>query len=201
MKRKLVALAASISIVAGTFHSAPASAQPTETPAESSSSSSAGGEGSSEDTVITLAAVAALIGALGGGGMWAVQQGLIANPLPGIIPGPPVHSPAPAPEPRRGVCSIEAFNGALWEWRDSYRTAIEYCDGRFAWVSQTQTDWRVAFEFDGQRWQVLQPAGTTKTGMTQGCYNGIELRNKGASNNFVSRLPICTPDEIGYSPW
>lgn len=179
----------------------PASAQEAEEPnASSLSSLSASEEGSAAGPAV---AVLALIAALGGGGLWAVQQGLIPNPLPGVIPGPPQPAPAPVPvpEPRRGDCSAQAFNDALWEWRDSYRTVVEYCDGRFAWVSQNQTDWRVAFEFDGQRWVVSRPAGTTKTGMTQGCYNGIELRDKGATEDFISRLPICTPDEIGYSPW
>lgn len=196
MKRTLVALAIAFSVTAGTIQAAPASAQETGEPSASSSSSSE--EGSSAGSVVTLVA---LIAALGGGALWAVQQGLIPNPLPGVIPGSPHPSPAPAPAPRRGDCSPQAFNDALWEWRGSNRTVVEYCDGRFAWVSQNQTDWRVAFEFDGQHWRVSRHAGTTKTGMTQGCYNGIELRNKGASEDFISRLPICTPDEIGYSPW
>lgn len=128
-------------------------------------------------------------------------QNMIPIPAGSSIPVNLPGVPAPAPTPQHGDCSPQAFNNTLWEWRDSNRTVVEYCDGRFAWVSQNQTDWRVAFEFDGQQWKVSQPAGTTKTGMTQGCYNGIELRNKGASEDFLSRLPICTPDEIGYSPW
>lgn len=196
MKRTLVALTIAFSVTVGTIQAAPASAQETGEPSASSFSSSE--EGSSAGPVITFFA---LVAALSGGALWAVQQGMIPNPLPGIIPGSPTPSPAPAPAPRRGDCSPRAFNDALWEWRGSNRTVVEYCDGRFAWVSQSQTDWRVAFEFDGQRWAASHHAGTTKTGMTQGCYNGIELRNKGASEGFISRLPICTPDEIGYSPW
>ena len=128
-------------------------------------------------------------------------QNLIPIPAGSSIPGISPNAPAPAPAPPRGDCSPQAFNDAEWQWRDSNRTVVEYCDGRFAWVSQNQTDWRLAFEFDGQQWRVSQPAGTTKTGMLQDCYNGIELRNKGASPAFLSWLPICTPDEIGYRPW
>lgn len=199
MKRTLATWGIALSVAAGTIQAAPASAQTMEEADTSSrSSSSSSDDGSSAGGAIALAAVAA---AIGGGALWAVQQGLIPNPLPGVIPGPTPPAPAPAPVPPRGDCSPQAFNDALWEWRDSNRTVVEYCDGRFAWVSQSQTDWRVPFEFDGQRWGIIRSAGTTKTGMTQGCYNGIELRNKGASDNFLSRLPICTPDEIGYSPW
>lgn len=190
----MVALTAALSITAGAVHSAPVSAQ--ETTGTSGSSFSSSEESSSEGSVIAFIALAT---ALGGGALWSVQQGLIPNPLPGVIPGAP--QPGPVPAPSRGDCSARAFNDALWEWRDSAWTDVEYCDGRFAWVAQDRTDWRVAFEFDGQRWKVSPAAGTTKTGMMQGCYNGIELRGKGASENFISRLPICTPDEIGYSPW
>ena len=196
MKRTLLALAVAFSLTVGAIQTVPAAAQETGQPSSSSLSSSE--EGSSAGPMVALVA---LMVALGGGAWWVLQQGLIPNPWPGVIPGSPQPSPAPAPAPRRGVCSTQVFNDALWEWRGSNQTDIEYCDGRFAWVSQSQTDWRVAFEFDGQRWKTTRPAGTTKTGMTQGCYNGIELRNKGASEDFISRLPICTPDEIGYSPW
>lgn len=193
MKRTLLSVGLALSLTAGA--AMPASAQDADqNEATTPSSGSSTDDGSS---VAGAGALIALAAAAGGGAWWAVQQGLIPNPLPGVIPGPP----APAPAPARGDCSAQAFNAALWEWRDSNRTVVEHCDGRFAWVSQSQTDWRVAFEFDGQRWVVSRPAGTKRTGMTQGCYNGIELRNKGASDAFLSRLPICTPDEIGYSPW
>lgn len=197
MKRTLITLGAVLSLTAGTIQATPASAQALEeTDSSSLSSSSSITEGSSSAGALALVATTA---ALGGGALWAIQQGFIPNPLPGVIPSP---SPlAPAPAPPRGDCSPQAFNDALWEWRGSQWTNVESCDGRFAWVAQDRTDWRVAFEFDGQRWIVSRPAGTTKTGMMQGCYNGIELRNKGASDNFLSRIPICTPDEIGYSPW
>lgn len=189
-----------ISVAAGALQSAPALAQEVQAPDESAvsgSSSSSSGSGSSQDAVIGVVALATLAAAIGGGGMWAVQQGLIANPLPGIIPGPP--APSPAPEPRVGDCSPRALSNAKWEWVGSERTLVTYCDGHFAWASQNGTDWRAGFEFDGQEWQELRPAGETKTGMWQSCYNGIELRNKGASEDFLWWVPVCTPDEIGYS--
>ena len=43
--------------------------------------------------------VIALLGAAAVGVFWAVQQRIIANPLPGIIPNPPAPAPAPAPAP------------------------------------------------------------------------------------------------------
>lgn len=41
----------------------------------------------------SIAAIAAVIG----GGLWAIQAGMVPNPLPGIIPGP---APAPKPAPK-----------------------------------------------------------------------------------------------------
>ncbi|WP_080796484.1 hypothetical protein [Corynebacterium pacaense] len=207
MKRTLLSFAVTLSVLAGLIQPAPATAldggEPSSFSSDSSDSSDSselpeptGAQGSSAGDALV---VVALIAAVGGGALWAVQQGLIPNPLPGVIPGPP--APAPAPEPRRGDCSPRAFNNALWEWRDSVRTSVRYCDGGFAWVAQNQTDWRVAFEFDGRAWNVSRPAGTTRWGMMEGCYNGIELRNRGASEEFLSMIPICAPDEIGYSPW
>lgn len=196
MKRTLVALTAAFSLITGATQTAPASAQEIWNPGVPSIPVI-----EETSSVVGTDAFAAPLTALGNDVLQAIQQGLINHPLFEMIPNSSLPLPVPVPTPARGDCSPQTFNAALWEWRNSNRTIVEYCDGRFAWVSQNQTDWRVAFEFDGQRWVVSQPAGTTKTGMRQGCYNGIELRNKGASEAFISRLPICTPDEIGYSPW
>lgn len=196
MKRTLRGLAIAFALTVGIIPTAPASAQ--ELGASTAPSFSFNDENSSAGPA---AALDALTTTLGADVVQAVQQGLLPHPGPGMIPGSAHPAPAPAPAPPRGDCSPQAFNNALWEWRNSNRTVVEYCDGSFAWVSQRQTDWRVPFEFNGQRWNVIPPAGTTKTGMTQGCYNGLDLRYKGASDNFINRLPICTPDEIGYSPW
>lgn len=48
----------------------------------------------------SVVGVVALLGLIGGGVFWAVQQRMIPNPLPGIIPNPPrIAKPAPAPAP------------------------------------------------------------------------------------------------------
>lgn len=49
----------------------------------------------------SVVGVVALLGLIGGGVFWAVQQRMIPNPLPGIIPNPPrIAKPAPAPAPK-----------------------------------------------------------------------------------------------------
>ncbi|MGD7003785.1 excalibur calcium-binding domain-containing protein [Corynebacterium halotolerans] len=62
-------------------------------------------EGSSEGAVIGVVALLAIGGLIAGGVNWAIQERLIPNPLPGIIPGPPAPSPAPQPAsaPQRNV--------------------------------------------------------------------------------------------------
>lgn len=57
-----------------------------------------GSSGSSENEDLLMVGLSstAVIGAALAGGAWAVQQGMIPNPLPGILPSP---APAPAPSP------------------------------------------------------------------------------------------------------
>ncbi|MGP6175282.1 hypothetical protein [Corynebacterium sp. A21] len=64
-------------------------------------SSLSSGSSADSDLLVDGIVVAGVLGAAAAGGAWAVQQGLIPNPLPGIIPGPaPVQqAPAPAPVP------------------------------------------------------------------------------------------------------
>ena len=99
--------------------------------------------------------------------------------------------------PHGGDCSARLFNDALPEWRGSDRTSVSYCDGQFAWVGQYQTDWLEVFEFREGRWWPVEHAGITQTGLMRGCYSDIELRARGASAEFISLVPICTPDELG----
>ena len=99
--------------------------------------------------------------------------------------------------PQHGDCSPRLFNDALPEWRGSDRTLVVYCDSTFAWVGQYQTDWVEAFEFRDGRWWPVEHAGTTQTGLTRGCYSDTDLRSRGASEQFISLVPICTPDELG----
>src|SRR5699024_9171344 len=44
--------------------------------------------GSSVETFVAVAVIAGVAAAIGGGVHWAVQQRIIPNPLPGIIPTP-----------------------------------------------------------------------------------------------------------------
>src|SRR5699024_3026170 len=65
--------------------------------------------GSSVETFVAVAVIAGVAAAIGGGVHWAVQQRIIPNPLPGIMPNPAapkkpqvkkaVAKPAPAPKP------------------------------------------------------------------------------------------------------
>ena len=63
-------------------------------------------EGSSDLEIIAgVAVIAGVVAAIAGGVHWAVQQRMIPNPLPGIIPNPPapkkaVAKPAPKPAPK-----------------------------------------------------------------------------------------------------
>ena len=60
-------------------------------------------EGSSDLEIIAgVAVIAGVVAAIAGGVHWAVQQRMIPNPLPGIIPNPPAPKKAvakPAPKP------------------------------------------------------------------------------------------------------
>lgn len=65
-------------------------------------------EGSSDLEIIAgVAVIAGVVAAIAGGVHWAVQQRMIPNPLPGIIPNPPAPkkaavkkaAPKPAPKP------------------------------------------------------------------------------------------------------
>ena len=55
----------------------------------------------SEDAIIAISVVSSIVGiaTILGGAFWAIQQRLIPNPLPGIIPGPPPLPEPPAPAP------------------------------------------------------------------------------------------------------
>ena len=52
-----------------------------------------------ERIALGLGISAALLAAIAGGVFWAVQQGIIPNPLPGMIPSPKAPAPAPKPAP------------------------------------------------------------------------------------------------------
>ena len=72
--------------------------------------------GSSVETFVAVAVIAGVAAAIGGGVHWAVQQRIIPNLLPGIIPTPPapkkpqvqtaVAKPAPAPAPKTNPAPV-----------------------------------------------------------------------------------------------
>lgn len=74
------------------------------------SSASTPGEGSSDAEIIAgVVVIAGVAAAIAGGLHWAVQQRIIPNPLPGIIPNPPaqkkasVNKPVAKPAPKKVV--------------------------------------------------------------------------------------------------
>ena len=102
MRKTLLSLVAATGIVLSTI--SPANATPSdslsaELSSESSSLSSTSSEGEDTDLLIGVVAIAAVGGLIANGVHWAVQQRMIPNPLPGIIPNPPALAPAPAPAP------------------------------------------------------------------------------------------------------
>lgn len=64
---------------------------------ESSTDATESDPGSSDSELTAVIGVLAVAGLIAGGLYWAVQQHIIPNPLPGIIPGPPAPQSAPAP--------------------------------------------------------------------------------------------------------
>lgn len=117
--------------------------QPSAFEAEQGSSLSSGSSADG-DLLVGGIVVAGVLGAAAAGGAWAVQQGLIPNPLPGIIPGPaPVQqaprpaAPAPAPTPVLNNCGFGEK-----EVRPTY--ILLYCgDGHSALNHITWNSWSI----------------------------------------------------------
>lgn len=113
MRKTILSLTVAASIAAGTV--TPAVAQTGDAIGSLGSSTgsvemSATGSLENPDTALLIvggiATTALVAGAAAAGVTWAVQQRIIANPLPGIIPGPPPlpaapARPAAAPQPAR----------------------------------------------------------------------------------------------------
>lgn len=105
MRKTIITMLATTAIAFSAI--SPAQAQTVDTDTEASVSSELSSTSSEADTtkiIVGIAAVAAVSGLIAGGVHWAVQQRMIPNPLPGIIPDPPalapqVVEPAPAPAP------------------------------------------------------------------------------------------------------
>ncbi|AIK84084.1 hypothetical protein CGLAR1_02125 [Corynebacterium glutamicum] len=110
MRKTLITMLATTAIAFSAISPVQAQTVDTDTDASVSSELSSGtSSGSSEDSedsdlsnrdiIFGIAAIAAVGGLITGGVHWAVQQRMIPNPLPGIIPNPPALAPAPAPAP------------------------------------------------------------------------------------------------------
>ena len=91
--------------------------QSAESSGEDASSTDDGVQGgSSVETFVAVAVIAGVAAAISGGVHLAVQQRIIPNPLPGIIPTPPapkkpqvqkaVAKPAPAPAPKANPAPV-----------------------------------------------------------------------------------------------
>lgn len=103
MRKILITMLATTAIAFSAI--SPVQAQTVDTDTEASVSSELSSTSSEADTteiIVGIAAVAAATGLIAGGVHWAVQQRIIPNPLPGIIPNPPALAPqaAPAPAPQ-----------------------------------------------------------------------------------------------------
>ncbi|QPK82770.1 hypothetical protein G7Y29_07785 [Corynebacterium qintianiae] len=178
MRRSLVALsAASVLALSGL----PVTANAFELPQESSAAGSAGLDHAVHSFSQTSSNTV---------GQWVERAGLNPGLFPGLLP---VDLP-------RGGCAPQDFDAVVPGWPNFTGTSVIWCDGQWAIAGANQTDWRVFFHHDGERWNALPPRGTKSTGMQQGCFNGIELHEQGAPQEFVDRAPICTPEEIGNFP-
>lgn len=101
MRKTLITMLATTAIAFSAI--SPVQAQTVDTDTEASVSSELSSTSSEADTteiIVGIAAVAAVTGLIAGGVHWAVQQRLIPNPLPGIIPNPPALAPQAAPAPQ-----------------------------------------------------------------------------------------------------
>ena len=146
------------------------------------------GPGCGSSIVSTVDGMNRSLIALGAAGVLALSA------LPAVA-----HAQESAPIPS-GACEPADFDAVVPEWPGVAGTTVEWCDGQWAVAGASQTDWKIFFHFDGTNWMALAPDGTKSTGMQQGCFNGIELGNQGAPQEFIDRTPICTPEEIGDFP-
>ena len=105
---------------------------PSELSSGTSSGSSEDSDLSNQDIIFGIAAIAAVGGLIAGGVHWAVQQRMIPNPLPGIIPNPPAlapqpvaPAPAPAPAPQAVAPQVVAPAPAPVQTNRTYKNCTE----------------------------------------------------------------------------
>ncbi|QCB27377.1 hypothetical protein [Corynebacterium endometrii] len=136
MKKKFLSLSAACMLAASTVTS-PAMAQ-TPAPAGTTvteETQDPAGSSDAEIAGLVIGSVALTLAAAGGAAYFAIQQGLIQNPLPGIIPGPAKPKPAPRPAPRYGAACTAAqallpARGADGKWL----TCVNMGQGELRWV-------------------------------------------------------------------
>lgn len=143
MRKNLLALTLATSVVLSTFvpitaqaaeaepHTVP---EPTLSAGLSSDPEAAAGEDSEDQLMSSLSSegeataliggvvvLAAVVGLAGAGVTWAVQQRLIPNPLPGIIPAP---APAPSNQVYYSNCAAvwNALGGPIHRGQPGYRS-------------------------------------------------------------------------------
>lgn len=164
--------------------------------------------GSSDGEELSPAAIAGItlgvLAAVGAGAAFAVSQGLIPNVDPKVVAGLTGLSSTVPGLVALGFggasinrCSPQAFDAAMPGWPGVTGTTVLYCEGQWAVAGQKQSDWIVPFERKGDRWVALLPDGTSKRGLNSACYNGDALRGRGAPQQFVDKIRVCAPDEIG----
>lgn len=168
----------------------------------------ANSSGSSDGEELSPAAIAGItlgvLAAVGAGAAFAVSQGLIPNVDPKVVAGLTGLSSTVPGLVALGFggasinkCSPQAFDAAMPGWPGVTGTTVLYCEGQWAVAGQKQSDWIVPFERKGDRWVALLPDGTSKRGLNSACYNGDALRGRGAPQQFVDKIRVCAPDEIG----
>lgn len=162
-----------------------------------SSAASNGAGGGDMSPVLIAAIVLGVLGAAGAGGFAAVQQGWVKLPPDLARTARQWGLPVPAPAPTRGSCSPQAFDAVVPTWPKPWGTTVSYCDGKWAIAGANGTDWIVYFKNTNGKWGRIPADGQKATGMHQECFNGIKLRQQGAPEAFLRKVPICTPAEIG----
>lgn len=143
MRKTIITMLATIAIAFSAISPVQAQTVDTDTDASVSSELSSGtSSGSSEDSedsdlsnrdiIFGTAAIAAVGGLIAGGVHWAVQQRMIPNPLPGIIPNPPAPAPqpvapapAPAPAPQAVAPQVVAPAPAPVQTNRTYQNCTE----------------------------------------------------------------------------
>ncbi|AGG65755.1 excalibur calcium-binding domain-containing protein [Corynebacterium callunae] len=140
MRKTIITMLATTAIVFSAISPVQAQTVDTDTDASVSSELSSGtSSGSSEDSdlsnrdiIFGIAAIAAVGGLIAGGVHWAVQQRMIPNPLPGIIPNPPAlapqpvaPAPAPAPAPQAVAPQVVAPAPAPVQTNRTYKNCTE----------------------------------------------------------------------------